>query len=264
MDWKDRYGPWALVTGASAGLGAEFVRQLAGKGLNIVLVARRADRMEMLADRVSGAHGVQTRILELDLTGEEACQKVGEGTRDLEIGLLVNNAGYGLSGAYHVCDADRQAKMTVLNCVVPVLLTNHFLPPMLERERGGIIFLASTASFQATPYFAAYGATKAFNLMLGEALWKECRPYGVHVLALCPGFTKTEFSQVAGIKDAGAFREATPESVVATALQSLGKDPSVVHGAVNRILTFIVRLLPRRTTIAVAGAALKARSIVHG
>jgi short-subunit dehydrogenase len=264
MDWRDRYGPWALVTGASAGLGAEFVRQLAAEGLNIVLVARRADRMEALADRVSDAHGVRTRVLQLDLTGHDACARVGEGTRDLEVGLLVNNAGYGLSGAYHVCDPGRQAKMAVLNCVVPVLLTNHFLPAMLDRGRGGIIFLASTAAFQATPYFAAYGATKTFNLMLGEALWKECRPQGVDVLALSPGFTKTEFSQVAGIRDAGAFREATPEPVVSAALKSLGKRPSVVHGAVNKILTFIVRLLPRRTTIAIAGAALKARSIAHG
>ena len=260
MEWKERYGPWALVTGASSGLGAEFVRQLSARGLNTVLVARRRERMDDLADRMREAHSVRTRIIPADLTEENACSRIAEETRDLEIGLLINNAGYGMSGAYHTCDPDRQVKMAVLNCVVPVLLTNAFLPPMRKRGRGGIIFLASTASYQATPYLTTYGATKAFNLMLGEGLWKEYRKEGIDVLALSPGFTRTEFAQVADIEDGALLRQSGPEAVVTTGLRNLGRRPSVVHGIVNRILNFSNRLFPRRAAIAVTAAMLKGRT----
>ncbi len=260
MAWREKYGPWALVTGASSGLGAEFVRQLAARGLNIVLAARRKERMDVLADRVGQAHSVRTRVIPVDLTAEGGCNRLIEETHALEIGLLINNAGYGLSGQYHALDPDRQVDMTVLNCVVPVLLTNHYLPLMLDRGRGGLIFLASTAAYQPTPYLGTYGATKAFNLMLGECLWREYRKMGVDSLALSPGFTRTEFTRIANIEDAGPFREATPQDVVATALRTLGKRPSVVHGLLNKILTFSVRILPRRTVIAITGAALKGRT----
>ncbi len=260
MTWQEKYGPWALVTGASSGLGAEFVRQLAAGGLNVVLAARRKQNMDVLADQVQKAHSVQTRVIPVDLTAEGGCNRLIEETRDLEIGLLVNNAGYGMSGEYHALDPDRQANMTVLNCVVPVLLTNHYLPLMLDRGRGGLIFLASTAAYQPTPYLGTYGATKAFNLMLGECLWKEYRKMGIDSLALSPGFTRTEFTQVANIADAGPFREATPEAVVAIGLRKLGKRPSVIHGLINKIMIFTVRIFPRRTVIAVTGASLKGRT----
>jgi hypothetical protein len=260
MEWHERYGPWALITGASSGLGAEFVRQLADRGLNCALVARRRDRMEAEAAAAQQAHGIQTRVIVADLTEPDACRVVSEQTDDLDVGLLVNNAGYGMSGAYHDLDPDRQAKMTVLNCVVPVMLTNHYLPRMLERGHGGLIFLASTAGYQACPYFSTYGATKAFNLMLGEALWVECRSLGVDSLALSPGFTKTEFNDVANIKDAGAFREATADAVVAAALRNLGRKGSHIHGLLNKVLNFTGRLLPRRAVMAITSAALKGRT----
>ena len=260
MQWTEKYGPWALVTGASSGLGVEFVRQLAAKGLNCVLVARRQDRMDALASDVQKTHGVQTRVIARDLTRDSACEQVAEAVADLEIGLLINNAGYGLAGKYHLLDPDRQVNMTVLNCVVPVLLTNFFLPPMRKRGRGGLIFLASTAGYQPTPTFATYGATKAFNLMLGEALWREYRKDGIDSLALSPGFTQTEFMQVAHIKDAGAYREATPDAVVAMALRKLGRKGSSIHGGFNRILNFAGRLLPRRVVNAITYFTLKGRT----
>ena len=149
--------------------------------------------------------------------------------------------------------------MTVLNCVVPVQLTNHYLPRMLERGRGGLIFLASTAAYQATPYLGVYGATKAFNLLMGESLWKEYRKEGIDALSLSPGFTRTEFTRVARMKDASGLREAAPDAVVALALKSLGKRPSVIHGLVNRVLNFTGRFLPRRTAIAITSGMLKGR-----
>jgi short-subunit dehydrogenase len=257
---SSKYGPWALVTGASSGLGSEFARQLANEGLNIILVARRRDRLEALAQELESVNSVETRVIDADLTAEGECSRVISETEDLEVGLLVNNAGYGMSGYYHLLDPDRQVNMIVLNCVVPVLLTNHYLPKMIERKRGGLIFLASTAGYQATASFGTYGATKAFNLMLGESLWKECGRYGVDSLAVSPGFTRTEFTDVADIKDAGAFRVATADSVVAAALRNLGRKPSFVHGWLNRFLNFTVRVSPRRTVIAITHAMLKGRS----
>ena len=261
MQWHEKYGPWALVTGASSGLGAEFVKQLAARRLNVVLVARREREMAALADDVRRNHGVDTRIVPADLTGSDACAHVGEQTGDLEIGLLVNNAGFGLSGAYADLDPDRLLNMTVLNCNVPVRLTSHFLPLMLDRGRGGLIFLASTAAYQATPYLGVYGATKAFNLLMGESLWEEYRTSGIDVLALSPGFTKTEFTSVARMKDASGLREAEPDTVVALALERLGRNPSVIHGLANKLLNFTGRLIPRRAAIAVTSAMLKGRTL---
>lgn len=259
MRWREKYGAWAVVTGASSGLGAEFVKQIAARGLNVVLVARRAERMEALAEGVRRVHGVQTHVVSVDLTDGDASRLVGDRTRDLEVGLLVNNAGFGLSGAYADLDPDRVAKMTVLNCVVPVQLTNLYLPRMLERGRGGLIFLASTAAYQATPYLGVYGATKAFNLLMGESLWKEYREKGIDSLSLSPGFTRTEFTSVARMKDASGLREAAPDAVVSLALRSLGRKPSVIHGFVNRMLNFTGRLIPRRTAIAITSGMLKGR-----
>ena len=255
-----KYGPWALVTGASSGLGAEYCRQLAAEKMNIVLVARRQDRLEVLANAIETEHGIETRIIAADLTADGECARLCSETDDLEIGLLVNNAGYAMAGDYHLLDSDRQVNMTVLNCVVPVLLTNHYLPRMIERKRGGMIFLASTASYQPTASMGTYGATKAFNLMLGESLWKECQPHGIDSLAVSPGFTRTEFNDVAQITNTGSFRVATADSVVAASLRKLGHGPSFVHGWLNKFLTFTVRISPRRAVIAITHAMLKGRS----
>ena len=255
-----KYRAWALVTGASSGLGAEFTRQLAAKKLNIILVARRRNRLEQLAGEIESAHGIQTRIIDADLTADGECSRVIRETEDLEVGLLVNNAGYGMFGYYHLLEPERQVNMTILNCVVPVLLTNHYLPKMIERGRGGLIFLASTAGYQATASFGTYGATKAFNLMLGESLWQECGRYGVDSLAVSPGVTRTEFTDVADIHGFGAFLVATADSVVASAIRNLGRKPSFVHGWSNKLLNFVVRVSPRRVVIAITHAMLKGRS----
>ncbi len=263
LKWSRKYGPWALVTGASAGLGADFVRQLACGGLNIVLVARRLERLEALAQEVRGAYGIDTRVIAVDLTERGGCRRVWEQTQDLEVGLLVNNAGFGMSGEYADLDSNLQVQMTVLNCVVPVLLTNHFLPPMLTRRRGGIIFLASTAAYQSTPTFSVYGSTKAFNLMLGESLWRECKKKGVDCLALSPGYTKTEFAEVAGMSGTGGLREGASEDVVAWGLSKLGKKGSTVHGLLNFLLIATVRIMPRRVVSAITYAMLNARTLTE-
>jgi short-subunit dehydrogenase len=248
-EWSEQYGPWALVTGASSGLGAEFARQLAAKGLNIILTARRRDRMEPLAEELRRDHNIESRVISRDLTKTSACDEIAAAVEDLEIGLLINNAGFGLVDRFHKQKTGRQTKMAFLNCVVPVELTEKFLPAMLERRRGGIIFVASTAAYQATPFFTVYGATKSFNLMMGEGLWAEYRKDNIDVLALSPGYTVSEFHEVAGMATHLRKAGATAEDVVSLALDSLGKVPSVMHGRWNKFLMNMGRLLPRKMVL---------------
>ena len=255
--WRDRYGEWAFVTGASSGLGAEFVRQLAEKKMNIILLARREELMNTLAEEVRSQFDVDTLVITQDLTQLTRTDKLLEKIGDREVGLLVNNAGYGMIGSFHTLNKNRQSQMVYLHCVVPILLTQTFLPAMVEKGKGGLIFLASTAGYQATPFFSAYGATKGFNLLLGEALWGEYRNMGINVLALSPGFTETGFQKVAGTKSTKSMSVAGPVEVVSLALENLGKVPSVIHGKRNRFIAFSQRFIPQKLVIKVSGALMK-------
>ena len=258
--WKEHYGDWALVTGASAGIGEEFCRQLAEKGMNIILVARRGDRLKELGEELSLNFGVSTREVPMDLILPDAAEKIDNAVADLEVGLLVNNAGFGHLGRFHKKSADRDADMIKLNCLAPVELTHKFLPKMVDRGQGAVIFVASTAAYQATPFFSVYSATKVFNLFLGEGLWQEYKKLGIDAMALSPGYTKTEFQKAAGLnEDVGGILWETPDNVVRTALKNLGKKPSVIHGGLNRFLAFSGRIFPRKWSIAVAGMVSKSR-----
>ena len=252
--WKERYGQWALVTGASAGIGEEFCRQLAAKGMNIISVARREELLKELGEELTAEFGVQTREVAADLIRDDSADWLEEAVSDLEVGLLVNNAGFGHLGKFHKNSAERDEEMIRLNCLAPVALTHKFLSKMVERERGGIIFLSSTSAYQATPYFSVYGATKVFNLHLGEGIWAEYRNKGIDVMALSPGYTNTEFQKSAELSEnRRGILWATPDKVVATALKNFGKKPSVIHGALNWFLAFSGRLAPRKMNTIVAG-----------
>ena len=255
MTLADRYGGAALVTGASAGIGEAFASVLAARGMDMILVARREERLRSLAVRLEGQHGVRCLVVPQDLAEPSAADAIHSAvaTAGVPVGLLVNNAGFGTYGPFQAQDAEHQAAMVDLNCRAPLLLTHAFLPAMLERARGAIIFVASIAGYQPTPFLSVYGATKAFDLMLAEALWAELRPHGIDVLALSPGLTRTEFQQVAGTEHMTRHgRGDAPESVVEAALAALGRSPSVVPGARNKLLTFGSRWVPRS---AVAGIA---------
>jgi short-subunit dehydrogenase len=184
----------ALITGASAGIGEEFARQLAGRGYDLILVARRRDRLEQLAEQIpTTAH-----IIECDLISE-AAELPGEVEKlGADVDLLVNNAGFGLRGRFLELDREREAQMVRVNCEAVVTLTHAFLPGMVERRRGGVITVASTAGMQPLPYEATYGASKAFAISFMEALWMELRGTGVKILVVNPGPVKTEWQSVAG------------------------------------------------------------------
>jgi len=244
----------ALITGASAGLGVEFARQLAKRGYRLVLAARRKDRLEAIAAEVGNA-----RIVAIDLSQPGAaarlvadCDSAGE-----EIGLLVNNAGFGLRGPFVRLDAARQREMIDLNVGALTDLCRLIAPRMVERKAGAILNVASTAAFQAGPKMAVYFATKAFVLSFTEALHEELKPFDVRVSALCPGPTRTEFGEVAGFGDNSRFDRIamSADDVVRQGLAGLEANKAVViTGKLNWAGAFGIRFLPRATVRRIAGA----------
>jgi short-subunit dehydrogenase len=240
--------PIALVTGASAGIGVEFARQLAGLGYDLVLVARRRDRLDALAGELRAADpALNARVIAQDLAAPDAASEIAaELAHDgVAIDLLVNNAGFGWIGTFVRQDPRDAAGQIAVNVGALVALTHAFLPGMVERRRGGVINVASTASFQPVPNMATYGATKAFVLSFSEAVHEEVRHTGVKVVALCPGATATEFFTVAGEwKQSGPVR--TSADVVRTALRAFDKNEAVaIDGPANRALTIGSAMAPR-------------------
>ncbi|MEW5763350.1 MAG: SDR family NAD(P)-dependent oxidoreductase [Acidobacteriota bacterium] len=250
-----KYGPWAVVTGASAGLGEQFALQLAEQGMNLFLTARREDRLVSLARTLRDSTGVQVKILPLDLAAPGAPEALDRATEDLDVGLLVNNAGFGAMGRFLDQDLERLTEMIRLNCLTVTELAHRFGRRLRARGRGGMIVVASLAGFQATPYMALYGATKGFDLLLGEALHHEWKDSKVDVLVLNPGSTRTEFGSVSGSAGGGYSMKAP--GVVAAALRSLGRKASIVTGAHNKAVALLGRALPRRTIVRLGAWTLK-------
>jgi uncharacterized protein len=239
---RERYGEWALITGASAGIGAEFARALAREGMSCVLTARREDRLRTLATELEERYRVATRVAAADLADPAGSERLLDAIKDLPIAVFINNAGFGYAGRFDKQDTARLRDMVVVNCVAPVVLASQLLPPMRDRGHGAMIVTGSIAGRQPLPRHALYGATKAFDLLLGEALWAEMRGTGVDVLVLEPGPTESEFREVAGeTRDVGA----PAADVVELAFDALGRQPSVIHGWFNWLRANSIRLAPR-------------------
>jgi short-subunit dehydrogenase len=209
----------------------------------VVLTARRAERLHELADELAKRHGVETRVVVADLSKPAGADAVADAVQDLNIGLLVNNAGLGYAGRFDGQESERASGLVQVNCNAPVVLTSRLLPNMIERGRGGVIIVGSVAGRQPLPLHAVYSATKAFDLLFGEALYVELRERGVDALVLEPGLTATEFQERAGETSRGGE---TPAAVVEVALDALGRQPSVVSGWLNWLrANAVARLLPR-------------------
>lgn len=242
-DLRDRYGEWALITGASAGIGREFARALAREHVNVVLVARREDRLDALAQDLERDCHVETRVVAVDLSEAGAAERLAEAVRDLQVSILVNNAGVGYSGRFDRQESDRLRDLVMTNCVAPTVLTSRLLPGMRARGQGAVIFTGSIAGRQPLPLHATYSASKAFDNFLGEALFLETRGSGVDVLVLEPGSTETEFQAVSGeLAHAGE----SAARVVEVALEALGNQPAVVSGWRNYWLALVSERLPSR------------------
>lgn len=220
-----RYGEWALVTGASSGIGSELARQIAADGMNVVVCARRRERLEALAGELEKEHGIATRVVVADLARREDQQALLAAVDDLEIGLLVNNAGVGYQGRFDLQDGERLRQMVALNCEAPLVLAHALVKKMCERGRGAVLFTGSAAGYQALPLHALYSATKSFDRILGEALWGELRAANVDVTVLDPGSTVSEFQQAAGSL---AHPGAPVADVVRAGLEALGQQPSIL------------------------------------
>ncbi len=255
FDFARRYGPWALVTGASSGLGEEFARQIAARGVHLVLVARRRERLASLARHLEQEHGVSTLVAPIDFAREDLLEALRPSIGDLEIGLLVSNAGFNQSGPFTEIPLARLVEMLHVNCRASLALTHELAGAMAGRGRGGIVLMSSVSGFIPTPRWATYAATKAFNLFLAEALWHELRDRGVDVLAICPGGTRTEFQEVAGLR--GAFGEMEVGPMVSLALRRLGRSCVAIPGAVNRLNHALTRVLPRGLLVAATARIIR-------
>ena len=247
-------GGVALVTGASAGLGAEFARQLAKRGQRLVLAARRKDRLDALVSELGNA-----RAVEIDLAKTGAAAELMRDVKAAgeQVETLVNNAGFGLGGKFAKLDARRQREMIDLNCGVLTELCRAVAPGMIERRRGEILNVASTAAFQPGPNMAVYFAAKAFVLSFSEAIHEELKPHGIKVSCLCPGPTRTEFGEVAGFGEEGAFDRLAMDAgpVVRAGLKGLEKNRAIIiPGAINKVGAHSTRFVPRAVTRKVAGA----------
>jgi short-subunit dehydrogenase len=257
----ERYGPWAVVTGASAGIGAEFARRVAERGINVVLIARRRNRLEELASTIEDMYRVEVRVAPADLTSRDIVEVLQPALANIEIGLLINCAGFGSTGPFLDMDPSVQESMINLHCRAPILLTHEIVQGMRERGRGGVIFVSSVNGFCASRGMANYNATKAYDLLFAEGLAGELRPYGVDVQALCPGGTISEFQGVAGLdtRNFGPLARlmfVTPTSVVVTSLRALGHRVTVIPGVLNKIAVLTMRLMPRRVSTWLLGVVM--------
>lgn len=246
----DHYGPWAVIAGASEGLGAAFARALAGRGLKLLLLARRADALAEVAAPLRAITEVRTAAVDL---GDPELATILTGlTADLEVGLCIYNAAYSPIGPFLEQSPRDHQRVLDVNCRGPMIAARVLGQGMARRRRGGILLMSSLTALCGSPFLAGYGASKAFNLSLGEALWYELGPQGVDVLVCCAGATSTPgFVRSSG---ADGPRAMTPEAVVAEALAALGGPPSMVPGVFNRLAArLLARLLPRRTAVRIMG-----------
>ncbi|MFO0577558.1 MAG: SDR family NAD(P)-dependent oxidoreductase [Polyangia bacterium] len=252
-----KYGPWAVVAGASEGLGAEFARQLAQRGLNVLLVARRAAVLDEVAASIRAQHGVEVRTAALDLSDPALPDKIRSATAGLEVGLLVYNAAYSTIGEFLSQDLSDELRIVDVNCRGPVILAHVLCQQMAARRRGGVILMSSIAAGQGSPLIATYAATKAFNLIFGEGLWAELSRHGIDVITCRAGATRTpgyERSQPRG----GDFLLMDAAPVVRQTLEAIGRSPSLIPGLLNGASAFFMgRILPRRLAVRLLGSATR-------
>jgi short-subunit dehydrogenase len=244
-DFIKKYGEWALISGASSGIGLEYAKQLAKKGLNIILVARRKEKLEEVANSIQQTHGIKTKVIVADLATEAGMDDVKSETKELEVGLLVNNVGREDSGHFLESSLKDAIDTLDLNCKVPLQLTHHFSKKMAERKKGGIIFMSSLVSFQGVSYIANYAATKAYDLIFAESIASELKKYNIDVLTVAPGFTKTNLSPDFNFEGL-PLKPISPELVAKKGIKNLGKKRLTIPGAINKFLYFSGKFIQPR------------------
>jgi uncharacterized protein len=256
-----RYGPWAVVTGASDGIGQAFARHLAAEGLNLVLVARREPVLQALAADLQRMHGVECRVVCADLADIESVRRLADSTATLDVGLLVASAGFGTSGPLLENDLAVETGMADLNCTSVLAQAWHFGARFAKRGRGGVVFLSSLMAFQGQPRGAHYAATKGYVQTLAEGLRAEWAPLGVDVIACAPGPIQTGFAARANMQMAQAL---SPEVVARVTMQALGRKTTVHPGWLSKLLGWSLAPLPRWGRVMVMAQVMKGMTAHHG
>lgn len=248
--FKNKYGRWAVVTGASSGIGRAMATELAAKGLNLVLVARRQAELEQVAQDLSVRYAVETRVLAADLASVATMTQIESATKDLDVGLLVATAGFGTAGDFANAKLDDELAMLDVNCRAVMQQSLHFGKRFAQRGRGGLILFGSLVGYQGTPHAAHYAATKAYVQTLAEALHVELAPKGVDVLSSAPGPVKSGFGARADMKMGAAEK---PETISRATLNALGKKMTVTPGALSKFLTWSLMTAPRGLRVRIMG-----------
>ncbi len=252
-DFAERYGPWAVVAGASEGLGASFAACLAERGIHLVLLARRKPLLEALAAELRDAHGVRVRCVALDLGGDDWADTLRAATAEVDVGLLIYNAAAVPVGRFLEVDGDALEEAVRVNALGPVRFVHALLPSLHRRGRGGVVLMSSLSGLQGVPRVATYAATRAFNSILAEGLWHELRDAGIDVIGCCAGAIPTPGYRRATDRDAPGMLAS--EVVANRTLDALGHGPEVVPGTLNRLVAQVFRrLLPRRTAVRLMAA----------
>jgi hypothetical protein len=259
-DFVRRYGIWGIVAGASEGIGAAYAEELAARGLNLILIARRSDLLQSLESRLASKYDISIKTVTLDLSASDAPEQIAHKADNLEIGLLIYNAAFSAIGPFETRPLADHLKEIDTNVFSPLELVYRFADGMLSRGHGGIVLMSSLSAFQGSAYISTYAATKAFNIVLAEGLWEEWRERGVDVLVCVAGAVKTPNYVASEPEKTGGLGDMSmrPEQVVRETLHALGKQPYVIPGRMNRVASFVMRhLLPRTSTVKYMGQILR-------
>lgn len=254
-EFSERYGPVALVTGASSGIGSSFAKCLAGKGFDLVLVARRVERLEALAEEMRSEHGIEADVRRIDLAEGDAAQQILDATSSRDVGLVVSNAGTGVKGRFEDGDAMAMAEMLMVNCNTPMMLAHGFVPRLRERGRGGIILTSSVEGLIGCPYSTAYSSSKGFVNSLGEGLWGELTPEGIDVLTLCPGATAT--ARLEDVDLATLQNVMSPDDVARLALENIRNGPTYIPSEHYKATFEQLLSMPRRDALSAMASSMK-------
>ena len=249
-----KYGPWAVVTGASSGIGRTLATELAHAKLNLVLVGRDVTELDRLADQLSKACGVECRVLMHDLADESSIEELKRSTDDLDVGLLIASAGYGTSGAFLENPIEPELEMLNVNCRALMALSWHFGRRFAQRGSGGLVLLGSIVGFQGTPWAAHYSATKAYVQVFAEGLGRELQRQGVDVLSVAPGPTNTGFAARANMKNGKSM---DPSKIAPEILDALGRKSTVLPGFLSKLLVYSMVPLPRWARISIMGKVMR-------
>lgn len=251
---KTRFGDWAIVTGASSGIGLELSHLLAESGFHLLINARNESKLQQVSSELKQAYKIEVRVVAGDLSDPATIERLLSAARDLPIGLLINNAGFGTSGAFLKSSLHEELSMMRMNCEAVLRLTHHFVQVFKARQKGGIVFLSSIVAFQGVPFSAHYAATKAYVQSLSEGLSVELKGTGVSVLAAAPGPVESGFGSRANMQMGKGMK---PSDIGVPILKALGKRSLVVPGGLSKVLYYALKTAPRYFKIRIMGMVMK-------